>query len=86
MTHVVIDPTIRPMTLPIETLEAEVLSLPPSDRARLLDRLITSLDTDRAADEAWVLEARRRDEEVEAGAVQPLPGADVLTQLRAGLQ
>jgi putative addiction module component (TIGR02574 family) len=74
------------MTLPIEALEAEVLSLPPTERARLLDRLITSLDTDRAVDEAWALEARRRDEQMASGAVQPLEGDEVLARLRAGLQ
>ena len=57
-----------------------------SDRARLLDRLITSLDTDRAAEGAWMQEARHRDEEIETGAVKPVPGGQVLARLRAGLQ
>src|SRR6185369_10863861 len=29
----------RPMSIPVEVLEAEVLSLPQADRARLIDRL-----------------------------------------------
>lgn len=86
MTPTVIRGTIRTMTLPIEALEAEVLSLPPAERARLLDRLINSLDTDRAADEAWLLEARRRDEQLDGGSVKPLPGDVVLAQLRSSLR
>ena len=34
------------MTIPVEVLEAEVLSLPAPLRSRLLDKLIASLDTD----------------------------------------
>lgn len=74
------------MTLPIEALEAEVLSLSPAERARLLDRLITSLDTDRTVDEAWMLEARRRDEQLDSGTVKPMSGDVVLAQLRSSLQ
>lgn len=86
MTPVPIGPTIRHMTLPIEALEAEVLSLPASDRARLLDRLSTSPDTDRAAEGAWMQEARRRYEEIETGAVKPVPGGQILARWRAGFQ
>jgi putative addiction module component (TIGR02574 family) len=86
MTPTAIRGTICAMTLPIEALEAEVLSLPPNERARLLDRLITSLDADRAADDAWMLEARRRDEQLDSGAIKPWPGDVVLAQLRSGLQ
>lgn len=74
------------MTLPIEALEAEVLSLPPAERARLLDRLITSLDADLAVEKAWMNEARRRDEEWDTGTAKPLNGEATLARLRAGLQ
>jgi hypothetical protein len=37
------------MSLPIEALEAEVLRLPRVERARLLDRVVASLDADRPA-------------------------------------
>ena len=36
------------MSLPVEALELEVLSLPTAERARLLDRVIASLDADKA--------------------------------------
>lgn len=74
------------MTTPLDTLEAEVLRLPPADRSHLLDRLIASLDSDRETDEAWAREAQRRDAEIESGAVQSIPAEVVLAKLRAELQ
>ena len=73
-------------TTPIEALEAEVLNLAPADRARLLDKLIVSLDTDPAVEAAWQQEARRRDEEIESGTVQSVSADEVLAGLRAGLR
>ena len=67
----------------LEALEAELLNLPSTDRSRLLNKLIASLDADRAVEEAWMQEARRRDDEIESGAVQAIPGEVVLAKLRA---
>ena len=67
----------------LEALEAELLNLPSTDRSRLLDKLIASLDADRAVEEAWMQEARRRDDEIESGAVQAIPGEVVLAKLRS---
>ena len=74
------------MPVPIEALEAEVLSLAAADRSRLLDKLIASLEDDPAVDQAWMGEGRRRDAEIESGAVQALAGEAVLARLRAGLR
>ena len=74
------------MSTTLDALEAEVLNLPLADRSRLLDRLIVSLDADRAVEEAWMQEAKRRDEEIESGAVQAIPGDLVLARLRAELR
>ena len=74
------------MTMPIDALEAEVLRLSSAERSRLLDRLIASLDADPAVEESWMREAARRDEEIESGAVQPVPGDIALSRLRAGLE
>lgn len=74
------------MSITLEVLEAEVLKLPPAQRSRLLDRLIASLDTDTAIEEAWMREARRCDDEIEAGVVESLPLEEVLAQLRSGLR
>jgi hypothetical protein len=73
------------MTLPIEALELELLRLPTSERARLLDRVIASLDADQARDKAWDELAARRDAEIERGESSPVSGPEVLTRLRAEL-
>lgn len=69
----------------LETLEAEVLQLSASDRSHLLERLILSLDTDPAVEQAWQQEAARRDAELESGAVQPVSGDEMMARLRARL-
>ena len=74
------------MPTPIEVLEAEVLSLSGAERARLLERLIASLDNDPSIQEAWVQEATRRDAEIESGAVNSVPGDQALARIRAGLE
>jgi putative addiction module component (TIGR02574 family) len=65
-----------------EQIERELLRLPASERARLAERLIASLDEDAEVDRAWVEEVRRRDEELDSGAVQALPLEDSLRDLR----
>ncbi len=71
------------MTSPVEALEAEVLQLPAAERARLVERLIASLDADPAVEEAWVAEIERRHAEIESGAVTLLPGPETLARLKA---
>ena len=74
------------MSIPLDTLEAEVLKLSAGARSHLLDRLIASLETDSEIEEAWALEAERRDSEVEVGKVIAVPGAPFLDRLRSALQ
>lgn len=71
------------MQVELEVLEAQVLSLSSEDRARLLDRLILSLDEDKVRDAAWNELAAQRDEEIESGRVAEIDGAEVLARLRA---
>ena len=52
------------MTMSVHELEAEVLRLAATDRARILERLIESFDRDTKIGEAWLDEALRREEEV----------------------
>jgi len=40
----------------VETLEAAALHLPLSERARLVERLIATLDADPEVEEAWAAE------------------------------
>jgi putative addiction module component (TIGR02574 family) len=71
------------MSAKIEVLEAEALQLSPGERARLIERLISSLDIDPAVEEAWAAEVERRNAEIESGAVSLLPGPETLAQLKA---
>ena len=73
------------MPLPIEALEAELLRLPSVERARLLDRVVASLDADTARDEAWDRLAAERDTEIESGASTPVNGKEAIAKLRAEL-
>lgn len=70
------------MSISLETLEAEVLSLAPAERSHLLDRLIASIESDAEIQQAWAEEARRRDAEIETGQVTLLAGPEVLARLR----
>lgn len=74
------------MSFPLETLESEVLRLPASDRARLLDRVVASLDADAARDTAWDAVAARRDAEIQAGTASEVSVDEVLARLEAELK
>jgi putative addiction module component (TIGR02574 family) len=74
------------MSLTIESVEAEALQLPATDRARLVERLIASLDADPEVEEAWAAEVERRHAEMENNVVTLLPGAAALAKLRAGIK
>jgi hypothetical protein len=74
------------MPRPIEALAEEVLQLPSDARSRLLDRVVASLDTDRARDAAWDALAARRDAEIESGAAVAVSGPEVVARLRAELE
>lgn len=73
------------MSINLEVLEAEVLQLPPLERSRLLERLISSFDSDPEVEEAWEQEADRRESELESGSVTAVSGQEAITRLRARL-
>ena len=73
------------MATPVDDLEAEVLRLPPEDRARLLERLIASFEPRSKAQRAWMELANRRREEVQSGKVAMVPGDEALARVRARL-
>ena len=74
------------MTLTVEVLEAEALSLPMSDRSRLVEKLISSLDTEPEVETAWAAEVERRHAEIESGAVSLVSGTEALSRLKAQYQ
>lgn len=65
-----------------DQIEQELLKLPASDRARLAERLIASLDEDTEIEAAWVAEIRRRDAELKTGTVESIPLEDALASIR----
>jgi Putative addiction module component len=73
-------------TIIVEDLEAEVLQLPTEIRARLIERLIASLDVDPEIEEAWATEVERRNLEIEKNTISLLSGAETLAKLKAEFQ
>ena len=73
------------MSTPVHDLEAQVLGLPPEDRARLLEQLIASFEPKSSAQEAWMQVALRRREEVRSGQTVMAPGDEALARVRARL-
>jgi hypothetical protein len=71
------------MSNTLEALQAEVLRLSPADRARLLDRLIESLDVDSDAEAAWDDLADKREQELETGVVRSVPLDVAIARLEA---
>ena len=71
------------MQATLETLQAEVLRLSPADRAKLLDRLIASLDVDPDVEAAWDELADRREQELETGAATAVPLDVAVARLEA---
>lgn len=71
------------MTTALETLQAEVLRLSPADRAKLLDRLIASLDVDAGAEAAWDKLADEREQALEAGVASVVSLDVVVARLEA---
>jgi len=67
-------------------VEAEALKLPSSERARLAEVLIASLDEEDEVARAWADEAERRSEELRSGAVTGIPAEEVFARIRASLQ
>ncbi len=70
------------MSSTIESIEAEALQLSTAERARLVERLIASLDAGPEVEEAWAAEVERRHAVIESKTVALLPGAETLAKLR----
>jgi hypothetical protein len=73
------------MSVPVELLTQQVLQLPPTERARLLNRVIGSLDADRERDARWNQLAAERDAEADADPSVLVSGPDALARVRAKL-
>src|SRR5258708_32567552 len=71
------------MSSSVEVLEAGVLQLPVAERARLVERLIASLDADPEIAEAWAAEVERRPAQLGSGAPKLRPGPGTMAKLKA---
>lgn len=70
------------MSSTVEALEAEALQLSAAERARLIERLIASLDVDPEVEAAWAAEVERRNAEIESGVVSLISGPEALAKLK----
>ena len=72
-------------SLTLEILEAEYLKLNHADRARLMERLIATLDNDPEVEAAWEQEADRREAGLALGADTIILGQEAMARLQARL-
>lgn len=70
------------MSIPVYELEAEILGLPPEERAQLLERLIESFEPESRVRDAWVALAIRREAEVKSGKVALVAGPEAVDRVR----
>jgi putative addiction module component (TIGR02574 family) len=76
------------MASAVRGLESRALKLSPRERARLAQRLISSLDqhVDADAEELWLREAERRLGEIRSGKVNAIPATKVIRKARSALR
>ncbi|WP_394182891.1 addiction module protein [Marinomonas posidonica] len=67
-----------------QSIEDEALHLSREKRALLIQRLVLSLESpsEKELKSDWLLEAKRRAEELDNGAVQTVSGDDVMKKAR----
>ncbi|MCD6048997.1 MAG: putative addiction module component [Verrucomicrobia bacterium] len=71
------------MSMTLDQLTTEALALTGKERGILMDRLVESLEhqLDPEIEKLWLVEARRRLEELQSGKVQAIPADDVFREL-----
>ena len=72
----------------IQAIEQEVLHLPIEDRARLAEKLLSSLDAllEQEIEKLWLVEAQRRAAEIDKGIVQLVSAGEVERRIQAILK
>lgn len=67
----------------IDELSRKARDLPPEERVRLAEELLSSVqDSDGEIETAWAEEIERRLEEVENGTAKLIPAAEVFAEIR----
>ena len=71
------------MTEELSEILKKALELPPGARAALAGSLLDSLEetVDSGAEEQWKIEIARRVEQLDSGAVKPIPWAEARKQI-----
>ncbi len=70
---------------PLEDIEAAALQLASSDRAKLAERLLISLEEDDEILASWVAEAERRADAFDRGEMEAVDFDEAIAQARARL-
>ncbi len=72
------------MPLTLEQLAEQAMLLPVDSRALLADKIVESLDLGEpdAIQRLWAAEAVRRRDELRSGQVKPVPGEQVIAEVR----
>ena len=71
----------------IDELSRKAHALPPEERVRLAEELLSSVqDSDEEVDAAWAEEIERRLEEVENGTAKLIPAEEVFAEIRSLLK
>jgi Putative addiction module component len=70
----------------MDAFEVEALCLPAIDRARLVEKLIASLDVDPETEAAWSNEMEHRDTAIASGEASWLDRPTTLAKLKAEFQ
>ena len=72
------------MPLTLDQITEEAIKLPPESRAVLADKLVQSLESEELDEiqRLWSAEAIRRRDEIRSGQVQPIPGEQVIEEIR----
>jgi putative addiction module component (TIGR02574 family) len=67
----------------IDELSRKARTLPPEERIRLAEELLSSVqDSDEEIEAAWAQEIERRLEEVESGTAKLIPAEEVFAEIR----
>jgi putative addiction module component (TIGR02574 family) len=74
------------MSTQLENIEAQALRLTAEERARLADRLITSLFEDHEIEDAWAAEVEHRIAEIEDGRSTTIPVEESIARARKSIK
>ena len=69
------------MATSVEELATKAMALPGEARALLAERLVESLNEESVI-EIWLIETKKRRDEVRSGQVKPIPGVEIMEEVR----